>query len=315
MIYINNELFKRTSPEDKQSFKEFQEQFQKHLDPTGRIIKPIVLKYTKRYIKPDRDNPGKMMMPRSLKLNFVTTTMYNGQVAEVRYSKASGKPDAKTGTLKFIDNGTQVVGGRLAVNDIDLAYYLWRFSDQIVTKPENASNPLAFFEIENVELERKQAAIKKAIAATLNARLWNSPEDGGLSDETIRSVAKTLMIPHVDEIEDIIELKLILERYVNISQSNADLFLSLTDKKGLPKKELADRRGLIADAVKTGILAQDALKCTFHLVDETGAPAGKPIFTYKKGEKDPKGALYSFLEESNPEFIDNLKERIEAVLS
>jgi hypothetical protein len=314
MIYINNELFKRTTSEDRKSYEEFQTQFAKHLDPTGRIIKPIILKYTSKYIKNDPDNPGKLMMPRSLKLNFITSGIYDKQVAEIRYSKTSGRPNAKEGGLKFNENGTQVVGGQMAIYDIDLAYYLWRWSDQIATKPENADNSLAYFEIENLEGERKQTARLKAIASTINARLWNDLEDGGVSDQVIINAAKSFMIPNVDSMDDIIQVKLLLERFISVSHSNAEQFLKMTDKSSAPKKEQAERRGVIADAITAGILSQDTIKSSFHQIGADGKPEPTPIFTYKKGEKDPKGALYVYLEAKDPEFLDALKDRL-AVLN
>ena len=310
MIYINNELFKRTKTEDKESLKKFQSLFAKHLDETGRIIKPIVLKYAPQFIQRDKDNPGKLMMPRSMKLSFVTSTYYDGQMAEVRYSRSAGIPQQNGAGMKFLDNGTQVVGGQLAVNDIDLAYYLWRFSDQIYTKPEYRDSPSAFFEIENVEAERRELAIKKAITSTANARLWNSLEDGGVTDATIRLVAKNFMIPNVDEL-DIDEIKLIIDKMIQINRSKMDAFLRLTDKNSAPKEVISERRGVIADAIEGNIICQDSMKKGFFMIGPDGKPEGKPIFTYKQGERDPKGALYVYLEGSNPEFLEDLKTRLE----
>lgn len=309
MIYINNELFKRTKTEDKESLKKFQSLFAKHLDATGRIIKPIILKYAPHFIKKDMDNPGRLLMPRSMKLSFVTNTYYDGQMAEVRYSRSAGIPQ-QNGGMKFLDNGTQVVGGQLAVNDVDLAYYLWRFSDQIYTKPEYKDSPSAFFEIENLEGERREAVIKKAIASTANARLWNSLADGGVSDATIRLVAKNFMIPNVDEL-DIDEVKLLIDKMIQYNPQNMDIFLRLTDKNSAPKEVISERRGVIADAIENNIICQDSMKKGFFMIGPDGKPEGKPIFTYKQGEKDPKGALYVYLEGSNPEFLEDLKTRLE----
>lgn len=310
MIYINNELFKRTRAEDKESFKKFQSLFAKHLDETGKIIRPIILKYAPHYIQKDKDNPGKLMMPRSMKLDFRTTTMYDDQMAEVRYSKSAGVPQPNGGGMKFLDNGTQVVGGQLTVTDIDLAYFLWRFSSQIWTKPENRDNPSAFFEIENVEAERREIAIRKAIVATANARLWNAPEDGGVADATIRLVAKNFMVPNVDDM-DTDEIKLVIDKMIQINPSNMDIFLNLTDKNSASKEVISERRGIIADAIESNIICQDSIKKGFFLVGADGKPEAKPIFTYKQGERDPKSALYVYLEGSKPEFLEDLKTRLE----
>jgi hypothetical protein len=310
MIYINNELFKRTKTEDKESLKRFQSLFAKHLDETGRIIKPIVLKYAPHYIQKDIDNPGKLAMPRSLKLSFVTNTFYDGQMAEVRYSKSAGIPQQNGAGMKFLDNGTQVVAGSLSINDVDLAYYLWRFSSQIHTKPEYKDNPSAFFEIENLEGERREAVIRKAITSTANARLWNTLADGGVSDATIRLVAKNFMVPNVDAM-DIDEIKLIIDKMIQMNPANMDIFLRLTDKNSAPKEVVSERRGVIADAIEGNIICQDSMKKSFFMIGADGNPEGKPIFTYKQGEKDPKGALYVYLEGSNPEFLEDLKTRLE----
>jgi len=310
MIYINNELFKRTKTEDKESLKKFQSLFAKHLDETGRIIKPIILKYAAHFIQKDNDNPGRLLMPRSMKLSFVTSTYYDGQMAEVRYSRSAGIPQQNGGGMKFLDNGTQVVGGQLAVNDIDLAYYLWRFSDQIHTKPEYKDNASAFFEIENLEGERRDAVIRKAITSTANARLWNELADGGVSEATIRLVAKNFMIPNVDDL-DADEVKLIIDRMIQLNPANMDIFLRLTDKNSAPKEVISERRGIIADAIEGNIICQDSMKKGFFMIGPDGKPEGKPIFTYKQGERDPKGALYVYLEGSNPEFLEDLKTRLE----
>jgi hypothetical protein len=308
MLYINNELFKRTTKEDKDSYEKFCREFDKHLDQYGRIRqdKPIILKYASHLIKPDMDNPGKILMPKSMKLNFVVNSFYNGQMAEVRYSRTAGIPQ-RDGSLKFTDNGTQVVGGRLAITDNDLAYFIWRFSSQIVTKVENSSNPLAFFEVENPEGERRAIARKKNMESTITARLWNEMEDGGLSDEAIKTVAKNFMIPNVDAMDDINELKLMLEKLIKLNPSNADIFLTLTDKKNAPKEEIAERRSIIANAIENGIISQDSIRKSFFMMGPDGKPEGKPIFTYQKGEKDPKGALFIYLEGKNPEMLDELK--------
>ena len=309
MIYINNELFKRTTREDKESYEKFCREFDKHLDQYGRIKadNPIVLKYAPHLIKPDPDNIGKVMMPKSMKLNFVVNTFYNGQMAEARYSRSAGIPQ-RDGGMKFTENGTQVVGGRLAITDNDLAYFIWRFSNQVYTKMENASNPLAFFEIENPEGERRAIARKKSMESTINARLWNEVEDGGLSDAAIRTVAKNFMIPNVDNIEDINELKLMLEKLVKLQPGNADIFLTLSDKNnGMSREAIAERRSIIANAVENGIISQDMIRKAFFMMGPDGKPEGKPIFTYQKGEKDPKGALYVYLEDKNPSMLDDLK--------
>jgi hypothetical protein len=308
MLYINNELFKRTTKEDKDSYEKFCREFDKHLDQYGRIRQdnPIILKYASHLVKPDMDNPGKLVMPKSMKLNFVVNSFYNGQMAEVRYSRTAGIPQ-RDGSLKFTDNGTQVVGGRLAITDNDLAYFIWRFSSQIVTKVENSSNPLAFFEVENPEGERRAIARKKNMESTITARLWNEMEDGGLSDEAIKTVAKNFMIPNVDAIDDINELKLMLEKLIKLNPTNADIFLTLTDKKNAPKEEIAERRSIIANAIENGIISQDSIRKSFFMMGPDGKPEGKPIFTYQKGEKDPKGALFIYLEGKNPEMLDELK--------
>jgi hypothetical protein len=308
MLYINNELFKRTTKEDKDSYEKFCREFDKHLDQYGRIRQdnPIILKYASHLVKPDMDNPGKLVMPKSMKLNFVVNSFYNGQMAEVRYSRTAGIPQ-RDGSLKFTDNGTQVVGGRLAITDNDLAYFIWRFSSQIVTKVENSSNPLAFFEVENPEGERRAIARKKNMESTITARLWNEMEDGGLSDEAIKTVAKNFMIPNVDAIDDINELKLMLEKLIKFNPANADIFLTLTDKKNAPKEEIAERRSIIANAIENGIISQDSIRKSFFMIGPDGKPEGKPIFTYQKGEKDPKGALFIYLEGKNPEMLDELK--------
>jgi len=308
MLYINNELFKRTTKEDKDSYEKFCREFDKHLDQYGRIRQdnPIILKYASHLVKPDMDNPGKLVMPKSMKLNFVVNSFYNGQMAEVRYSRTAGIPQ-RDGSLKFTDNGTQVVGGRLAITDNDLAYFIWRFSSQIVTKVENSSNPLAFFEVENPEGERRAIARKKNMESTITARLWNEMEDGGLSDEAIKTVAKNFMIPNVDAMDDINELKLMLEKLIKFNPANADIFLTLTDKKNAPKEEIAERRSIIANAIENGIISQDSIRKSFFMMGPDGKPEGKPIFTYQKGEKDPKGALFIYLEGKNPEMLDELK--------
>jgi hypothetical protein len=308
MLYINNELFKRTTKEDKDSYEKFCREFDKHLDQYGRIRQdnPIILKYASHLVKPDMDNPGKLVMPKSMKLNFVVNSFYNGQMAEVRYSRTAGIPQ-RDGSLKFTDNGTQVVGGRLAITDNDLAYFIWRFSSQIVTKVENLSNPLAFFEVENPEGERRAIARKKNMESTITARLWNEMEDGGLSDEAIKTVAKNFMIPNVDAMDDINELKLMLEKLIKLNPANADIFLTLTDKKNAPKEEIAERRSIIANAIENGIISQDSIRKSFFMMGPDGKPEGKPIFTYQKGEKDPKGALFIYLEGKNPEMLDELK--------
>lgn len=308
MLYINNELFKRTNKEDRDSYEKFCREFEKNLDQYGRIRQdnPIILKYASHLVKPDMDNPGKLVMPKSMKLNFVVNSFYNGQMAEIRYSRSAGIPQ-RDGSLKFTDNGTQVVGGRLAITDNDLAYFVWRFSSQIVTKLENSNNPLAFFEIENPEGERRAIARKKNMESTITARLWNEMEDGGLSDEMIKTVAKNFMIPNVDAIEDINELKLMLEKLIKFNASNADIFLSLTDKKNAPKEEIAERRSIIANAIENGIISQDSIRKSFFMMGPDGKPEGKPIFVYQKGEKDPKGALFIYLEGKNPEMLDELK--------
>jgi len=308
MLYINNELFKRTTKEDKDSYEKFCREFDKHLDQYGRIRQdnPIILKYASYLVKPDMDNPGKLVMPKSMKLNFVVNSFYNGQMAEVRYSRTAGIPQ-RDGSLKFTDNGTQVVGGRLAITDNDLAYFIWRFSSQIVTKVENSSNPLAFFEVENPEGERRAIARKKNMESTITARLWNEMEDGGLSDEAIKTVAKNFMIPNVDAMDDINELKLMLEKLIKLNPANADIFLTLTDKKNAPKEEIAERRSIIANAIENGIISQDSIRKSFFMIGPDGKPEGKPIFTYQKGEKDPKGALFIYLEGKNPEMLDELK--------
>jgi hypothetical protein len=308
MLYINNELFKRTTKEDKDSYEKFCREFDKHLDQYGRIRQdnPIILKYASYLVKPDMDNPGKLVMPKSMKLNFVVNSFYNGQMAEVRYSRTAGIPQ-RDGSLKFTDNGTQVVGGRLAITDNDLAYFIWRFSSQIVTKVENSSNPLAFFEVENPEGERRAIARKKNMESTITARLWNEMEDGGLSDEAIKTVAKNFMIPNVDAMDDINELKLMLEKLIKLNPANADIFLTLTDKKNAPKEEIAERRSIIANAIENGIISQDSIRKSFFMMGPDGKPEGKPIFTYQKGEKDPKGALFIYLEGKNPEMLDELK--------
>lgn len=308
MLYINNELFKRTTKEDRDSYEKFCREFEKNLDQYGRIRQdnPIILKYASHLVKPDMDNPGKLVMPKSMKLNFVVNSFYNGQMAEIRYSKSAGLPQ-RDGGLKFNDNGTQVVGGRLPITDNDLAYFVWRFSNQIVTKVENMNNPLAFFEIENPEGERRAIARKKSMESTITARLWNEMEDGGLSDESIKTVAKSFMIPNVDAMEDINELKLMLEKLIKFNAENADIFLTLTDKKNAPKEEIAERRSIIANAIENGIISQDSIRKSFFMMGPDGKPEGKPIFTYQKGEKDPKGALFIYLEGKNPEMLDELK--------
>jgi hypothetical protein len=309
MLYINNELFKRTTKEDRESYERFCKEFEKNLDELGRIkqTNPIILKYASHLVKPDMDNPGKLIMPKSMKLNFVVNSYYNGQMAEIRYSRTAGIPQ-RDGSLKFTDNGTQVVGGRLAITDNDLAYFIWRFSNQIISKSENMNNPLAFFEIENPEGERRAIARKKSMESTINARLWNEMEDGGLSDAVIRSTAKNFMIPNVDAIDDINEIKLMLEKLVKFNPSNADMFLTLTDKNsGMSKSEISERRSIIANAIENGIISQDSIRRGFFMIGPDGKPEGKPIFSFQKGEKDPKGALFVYLEDKNPEMLDDLK--------
>ena len=313
MIYINNELLeiKKQSRETLMEYNEaFMNEFSANMDKTGRIFKPIILKYAPFKITADADNPGKELKPRSLKLNFMTRTVHNGQTSEVRYSPSAPVKD-KDGHLNFRENGTQVVDGQMAIYDIDLLYFLWKYSDQNWGKEENKSNPLAYFVIENLESERAAIARLKSQKSTLNARLWNEVEDGGLSDNAIRVVAKDFMIPNVDAIEDINELKFLLEQ-LTTSHENLQLFLTKTDKGKLPKEEQANRRSIIATAVQEGIISQDLIKSSFFLVNMNGEVDTKPMFTYKKGEKDPKGAFYVYLEATQPELIAQLKERLEA---
>ena len=311
MIYINSTEFKRTSKKDQDKFKQFQDEFSAHIDPnSGRIISPIILKYAPFKITPDRDNPGKMLMPRSLKLNFITRVPIDGQMAEVRYTQRMPIPN-KDGGLKFIDNGTPVVDGQLAITDIDLAYYLWEFSDQNWGKEINKANPSAYFVIENLNYERSLLATAKREQAVINARLWNKVSDGGLTDSAIRTIAQDFMIPNAADFKDINELKLILEKLVKASQQNTDIFLTKSDRRELPSEEKAARRGMIADAIEGNIITQDLIKRQFFLVGMDGIPETEPLMTYKAADKDPKSTLYVFLEDTNPALFVSLKTRLE----
>jgi hypothetical protein len=319
MLYINNEQVKE---KDKKLFSEFRQMFGHNLDDQLRIKgnNPFILKYKPSMVKDDPDNPGKKLMNQSVPLKLVSVVNIDGQMTEVRYSSTSPKA-TKEGPV-FPASVIQVERGSMAIYDIDLAFYIWAYSLQNFEKyPDRAD---AFFVIENAEAERLAFARAMRDETTAKARIWNDVQDGGLSDERLRYVAKGMMIRDAADM-DINQLRQIIGTAIQVNKgnkANRDLFLNLSDpyKNAEEKKQAenyADRRSVITEAIANELISHQPAQMKFSLNDENYVPKDV-LFNYesfkKSGDKTPRvELLYLYLEENKPEMIEELEAKIKAL--
>lgn len=308
MIYINNERHTFTKTE----IESFNSKFADYLDSTGRMIKPVVIKYIPELIQKDPDNPGKYKMPRSKSLSFVTQTMYNKQQSEIRYSSAPARINPKSGELVFANTAMSIFDGYFATTDKDLVWFFSEYSEQNAGNHLHKGKHSAWFVIEDRGLEQKKEAEIRKEKATIDARLWNDVGDGGLSDEEIRRVAKSLMIPGVDNMELIGDVKAVLERVIfNPKDPSVKAeFLRVSDVRNKSNPEMVERKYLIQKALDMAIIGQDHKSSKFYFLDENKKNVGQPIMSYTKKDKDPKVSLYLQLETTNKELLDLIEEKV-----
>lgn len=317
MLYINNEL---VAKKDEKLFSAFRTEFAANMN--GFAIKannPIVLKYKPEMIKPDVDNPGKLLMPVSAPLKLVSFVNINGNMAEVRYSTTAPKINKETKTAEFPVNTMTVERGRLTIYDIDLAFYMWAYSTQNAEKhPDNKD---AYFIIENAEGERAAIARAKRNESTALARIWNETEDGGLSEKRLRLVGKDMMIAGAGDM-DINQLRQVLDHMMKVDKGtgvNRDLFLSLSDphksaEDAKMNENYIERKAIVTEAIIKELISHNTNKMQFFLNGIDGVP-GELLFDYtsfkKSGDKtNRQELLYLHLEENRPELLDELKAKL-----
>lgn len=316
MIYINNELAKISSiPELRNAMNEFDAKFERNIDKkSGALIKPITIKYRDGLIQPDRDNPGKFTMPRSLGLKFVVSAYVNKENAEVRYSSTPGRPNPKTGELEFGVQSLPIENGRALIMDKELAFFFYHFSPQNFDKPENKGNNHAWFVIEDKVNENVEKVKAKRLAAMVKVKLFSEVEEGGLNDEQLIEASKNMMIPnvqgYVDE-DNLDELRLLLEQ-ITINPKKADEFIRLTSRTAITGMHKPQRQYEVIEALDARIINQDAKTRSFFMCDENGKNSGKAIFKWKEREHDPLSAFMTYLVSDNQEVLEVIKEKVAA---
>lgn len=314
MIYVNNELVKFDKPSPyKTLYEEFNQVFKSYLDETGKLIKPITIKYREGLSMPDPDNPGKMLVPASKGLKLVCNVYVNGLSVEVRYTKTPPRPNPKTGEPEFLTQSVPVLGGRFIImEDKDLAFFFWAFSPQNYGKPENMGNSSAWFVFENISYENTEVANKKRIEAQIQVKLYAEVENNGLSDESLVEVAKTLMIPNAERYlveHDMDGLRLLLEKMCQ-NKERAEEFLRASSRTAVTGKRKSERAYVIREALDMRIINQDFKQRSFFLAADDGKNDGQALYKWKIQDRDPLGGFYTYLHESNPEMLDSLEERV-----
>jgi hypothetical protein len=308
MIYINNEIYK-LSPKEKDNFNKT---FESYLDEKGGLVKPVKIKYIPSLIKKDKDNPGKIKMPRSKSLSFVVQTMHDGQQVELRYSSTPARVVAKTGELQFSNTSISVFDGELNTTDKDLIWFFWNHSEQNAGNSKNMDKHNAWFIIEDKEAENREIARLKKVDATIKARLWNDVADGGLSDNEIIKAAKHGMIPGIDKMDDVNEIRTLLEKVLEINKPFKEEFLTMTDVRNKKNDDFIERKYLIQSAIDLGIIGMNSINKSFYLLDEKGKQNGSPLMKWTAKIKDPKVALYMQLEQTNKDLLDVIQDKVNA---
>lgn len=312
MIYINNELLNYNKPEHKQyksAFDNFRKKFSANFDTMGRMVKPLLIKYREDLISPDKHNKGMAIMPKSMGFDF-RSRIYNpdGQEVEVRYSRTPGIMDHKNSVLIFKENFTEVVDGRLSINDPDLALFFTEYSNQNSDNPKNQGKISAWFRIDDPVAERKIVAERNARQALFMSRLWNEPEHGGLGETRLRVIGAELMIKDSDTI-DVNELRENIDRLIKFRPALKDEFLDRTDATNITPEEEHARMILVSKAIEMKLFSVNTISRSYHRHDpETKKQIKEAIFKYGKNEKNHKLAFYVYLETEEPETIDALKQ-------
>jgi hypothetical protein len=314
MIYVNNELVKFDKPNPyTKLWAEFHKEFAPYLDETGKLVKPITIKYRDGLTRPDPDNPGKYLTPASKGLKLVCNTYVDGLSVEIRYTKTPPRTNQKTGEPEFTTQSIPVTGGRFVImDDKDLAFFFWAFSPQNYGKSSNMGNTSAWFIIENISYENKELADKKRIKAQIQVKLYADVENNGLSDESLVEVAKSLMIPNAESYlkdHDMDGLRLLLEKMCE-NRDRAEEFLHAASRTNVTGKRKSERAYVIREALDMRIINQDFKKRSFFLAAEDGKNEGQALYIWKQTDKDPLGGFYTYLYETNQEMLNSLEERV-----
>lgn len=318
MIYVNNEL---QSKKPDAAFKTFKNLFSGNIDQLNNIrpSNPIILKYKPELYQKDKDNPGKVFKPASIGLSYVARVVIEGSnsIGEIRYSPIAPFKE-QNGNLKFTVIGTEV-SDRMPVYDIDLAFFLWHYSQQVVD-PRN-EGPNVWFQIENPEMERKMLVMERQEKSILESRLFNPTEEGGISDRLLRVAGKLLGIANADIIQDPNQLRIDIDNITKNSPVHRKVFLNATDHKTEEKKQtdadFADMMAILNDALEYQIVSHQTYKQGFFLNDGEGGKPKTELFNYKhvaSNDKTPrKDVFFLYLKENKPEILEEWSVRIKAL--
>lgn len=328
MIYVNGKLKERVQKKDSPDFdanyekfwKDFEEAFKDNLTHIGtiRVDKPIIIKYKEGLEVPDPNNEGKFLSPASISLSFRAKAIIGKGQVEVRYAADAPNID-KSGNFIFHANGTEV-NRRMSIMDVDLAFFLYSFSEEMAANGKGIVGKNANFQIENPELERRNYVRNKQEQATFEMRLFNDVEEGGLSENILRHGAKMMGIIDADRMNDVNQLRMDIERLVKNKKELRKTFLDATNAQpSVVDENYADRKQIVVNAIDRQLIVHDKFNNQFKLNDENGK-ATKVLFNYKvvaaqEGNKKVKkdDLLHHYLEETNPALIDEWELRIRAL--
>jgi len=298
MIYINDKLVDKKEPK---LWKEFQSEFSGHLDTLtkSKIVKPITIKYIPSLITkdPNPENKGKTQKPRSLSINHVSQIQIEDSMVDVRYTKTAPKKNA-AGLPEYSGIQSTDVYTQLGVTDIDFAFFFWAYSLQ-----NNRLNPDAKMMIENKEQEARDIATVKRNAATIQARLWNTIEDGGCTDELLASFAETRK--HIYNVGTLDEnqLRMAIEQDLELDRTQRSKleFLEFTEPKKVTATEFVEKTDVVAEALEYDVITQLSAKQTFNWKTEEGE-TGEPIWSWEGTDKKDKPAYkFSLFLDENPD--------------
>lgn len=324
MIYVNGKLKERIQDAKHPDFdkdynelwKQFEDLFSGNLTKIGTInpMKPIVIKYRDGIEVPDKDNEGKFLSPASISLNFTAKGVIGRGQVTIRYAADAPNVD-KAGNLNFHMSRTEVFR-RMSIMDVDLAFFIWAFSEEMAANGRGIQGKNTNFQIENPELERKEYIRNKAEQNLFEARLFQPVGQGGVNDKMIRYGAKAMGIINADAEQDINKLKIDIER-LGKKQELRKIFVEATDTTPSElDEEYVDKRATLADALHHQLIANVTFKSSYFLCED-----GKPkteLYNYKEAKKaSPKtptlDLLFLYLEDKHPDMIADFGTRIAAI--
>lgn len=310
MLIVNGKQLDLVNPKtelEKQVVSEMQEITKKFSLDKGGTISVV---YPEEYIRYNKENK-KPDKPASFKISFRDFLKSETGSQEWRYCTGTQQmPNRVTKYFPsfFLFEGSWVLGK----GDIDLIYYLMKVYSRL-KGGGNSGTQKPYIKIENKADEAKAANENTRKRLFIENAILNSIEEGGLGDEGVRSLAKSLFIPGASTKPEIEVIRAECIKLIKTQRDGYDLVKKAYDESRSGESEFKELVQELIDNNVVGVIQKGPSKAMW-LLDTDGQPVNK-ICQLQNKKTAPKDEIQfaAYLSE-NPDDVEILKTTLETYL-